>query len=548
MNIINLKKEITASKIKSAEKVKLREIEEETPNSFVAFADEGQHSFDVKITLDKSDNVIENNCECETKTKGYCGHEIALMLHILQSKTTVAKKKTVKIKPPTEIEILLQNISEVELKDWLKLYLKQNKETFLDLKLYFSNDKKEYSIDEVQTLIVDAITSVIGKRKKASAQENKKIAELLQKSLDPVLEFSKNNTLDRNGIAFYKAIHQLLFANYYNLLDSSTKYNKIIVDFLEKSTIYFNTNEEAKSWKEKMEKYCNAIFNNKINYMDFNIVKSMYSNATRNQKEIIAKYIVEKIEKLSSTKQFNTDIKMFFLEMFLENQCWESVIGFFEIEIYENKYNVLFLNLLKTTDPQLAADYCKKVIKHNYYDYYNEPYYVILQEIIEENGSKEELAKFKMFLLENGRKNYTDYAFIKENIKDEKVFSDFRKKLIKTFNFYYGEEEHQEVFLKILADEKDYKTMISRISQYTPASVILKYCDELFAFNKEKLIVELKNKLSKDHNEIASEKSELQLLEWMFSKYDKSYFASLKRMKFSNKKNEIYIVNKISLL
>ncbi len=46
MNIHNLEKNISSAKLKSADKVILREVEEEKNNRFIAFADEGDVSFD----------------------------------------------------------------------------------------------------------------------------------------------------------------------------------------------------------------------------------------------------------------------------------------------------------------------------------------------------------------------------------------------------------------------------------------------------------------------------------------------------------------------
>jgi SAM-dependent MidA family methyltransferase len=162
MNIYKLKENLSLAKLKASEKVKLREIEEESTNHFVAFADEGTDSFDIKIILDPEGNIVENECDCTTN--GWCEHKIALLQHISKSKNTTTKR-TPKQKAPTEIETLVDSVSTLELNNWIKLYLKKNKDTFMDFKLQFSPQKTDFTAAEIESKVQETIGSVIGKRK-----------------------------------------------------------------------------------------------------------------------------------------------------------------------------------------------------------------------------------------------------------------------------------------------------------------------------------------------------------------------------------------------
>ena len=75
INIHLLSKSIASTKLKNADKINIRELEEEGKNNFIAFADDGDNSFDVNVRIDEAGEVQELTCDCESKV--ICIHKIA---------------------------------------------------------------------------------------------------------------------------------------------------------------------------------------------------------------------------------------------------------------------------------------------------------------------------------------------------------------------------------------------------------------------------------------------------------------------------------------
>ena len=114
LNLKTLSKTISATKLKQSLKIVIRDVDEESKNKFVAYADDKNESYDVSIEIDENDDVLENNCDCEIK--GLCIHRIAFMVYLSNRKD---KPKTVRAKKQTPTEILVNGLDSKALKFWV---------------------------------------------------------------------------------------------------------------------------------------------------------------------------------------------------------------------------------------------------------------------------------------------------------------------------------------------------------------------------------------------------------------------------------------------
>lgn len=545
MNIHNLEKNISSAKLKSADKVILREVEEEKNNRFIAFADEGDVSFDIVIEIDNNGDLVDNNCDCGNN--GFCLHEIALLKNVSALKSTTPKKRKTKTKVLSSTEILLNTLPENEIRAWLLNYLEKNKEAQLAFTLEFDTQKKEFTVADVEKILVSTIQSVIGKRKSASAAENKKITDLLNKSFEPVIEFLKQNVHTILPYEFFNATAYKLIFYSNQLYDSSTRYKKFLKEFIDKIVIQFNQIQNIEIWKKIAVEYWDTFINAKnLYFFNRDFVVSTYVYANDEQKNIIAEHCIGYIKKwIKNNTAFSVDFNSILLKIVADTNRFEEVKDFFKPLKFENEYNIILLNELSKIDPYESLLYCHAIIQNNYYEEYNEPYYQIIDGILAKiPEDKYQMALYKLLKLERGFRNFEDYDFIKNNLKDKNVLNNLEKTLLKHLNYkIFKKQNEADLLFKILLDKNDYATMLASVDVFIPAVSILPHLLVLYNFNHDKLIIKLKKRLLdvfEDYNEY-----EIQLLDWMIKKYDKSYFADLKRKtNFRNKKNEITFLEK----
>ena len=87
-------------------KLIVRDIDELEKNTFVAYVDENDKSYDVKLVLDSALNVVEHSCDCDQI--GVCQHLVALANHLFENKKEKVVVKAVRKKKLTEIEQLIE--------------------------------------------------------------------------------------------------------------------------------------------------------------------------------------------------------------------------------------------------------------------------------------------------------------------------------------------------------------------------------------------------------------------------------------------------------
>lgn len=548
MNIYNLEKSIATSKLKNAEKIQLREIEEEHKNIFVAFADVDHSSFDIKIEIDDSGEVQNFSCECNSK--GVCLHTIALLKAIsnLKSKKKSTVKKT-RTKAPSALEILVNSISEQELKHWLMGFLSKNKEALLDFDLNFSEQKKSFTKQDVLDVVDQAIKTVIGKRKSASATENKKIVDLLQKSFEPILSFIQINISEPIVFDIFTGAVERFLEQYYYIFDSSTRYNKFFNQLKDKIIYSIHQIKDERIWEKTVSYYWNIFFNaDKLYDYKIDFIFDVYRESSIERKKIIGQQVVTKLKEWGNQdRRFSALYTQILLTIVIENNEFVQVKDFFKPKKFENNYNMVLLKELAKTEPNTSLDYCFNIIEDNYYEHFNEPYYELIEIIATNNNDMKSLAKLKKIKLHNGYGNYSDIPFIKEHLGNNSLDS-FEKKLIKEMKYYsIREDEDAEYYFSLLDKKKNYTQMLEVIDRNGfSASILLKYTDKLFEFNFDKLIIVLKNRLVDLKIDISKSQDEIDLLHWMLRKYDRSYFSNLRKRTFYYKPmNKTYLFDLI---
>ncbi|WP_298143923.1 SWIM zinc finger family protein [Flavobacterium sp.] len=441
------------NKLKLAKKLIVRDLDQTDKDTFVAYVDENKDSFDVQIVFDSKKNIMETNCDCENG--GICNHIIALAYFLSEEKTEkVTIKKTPK-KKLTEIELVLETVSNDDLRLWLAELLKKNKEIAFIFKNEF--DLKSAVIDEatIKKTIQDCISSVIGKRRRIETNELKKVTDSLQIALKPIEDFIFSTAIDGSKYKLVQARTNELVDFKRRYYISSPRVTKLIENIYNNLLLALFNIKDFEVWQTSMEFYYSLLFNNEMYTSDIELCRRIYENSKSNeiQKNAIARFVEQKFNAAHNDAQtdylgFNDELENLFLNIFLDNDLFAKHYSKFRPRRYHNDYNcTLIAALIKCGQFDKAEEYCIEQINRNVNESYDMPYVNFLIGIYEKKNDVQKLASL---LINYGKYIYDieKYHFIKANASPEKfkkyrqsVLSNARYALqngnVQAFEFYY---------------------------------------------------------------------------------------------------------------
>lgn len=521
----NYKNEVTKTALNKAEKLKVRDFDETDPNYFVAYVDEGADSFDVSVRIIGKDEIGLMNCDCESKSK-ICIHKVAFLNHLAQGKTTV-KVKTLKKRKLTPTEILLEEVDANDLKIWFQELINKNKDIEFLFVNEFSKATVSYDKEQVETIINNSIQSIVKNKKGIDNSELKKILEVLELVLKPVIAYCKDNLVKIET-------HDLLFVIYDELQkfdDRITLKTVKIVRLIEKIYKDIINNIEVISiestWKTILDYYIGNLdlkrtheFNHRLNNAIY-----FYETIVDEKRKILFSENLTKVFKQYSKSQ--EEFIRFALKVFSENKHFINVYQDFSSIMYANEYNLLLIEkLIEINKLSAAEQIAENSILVIYADNMKIPYWEALERIYLLVGNTEKLYYINYKLV------FVDFKFerfvkIKEQISPVE-FKKFRTKLLTTAkNSSYRNEPAIKLYLDIYKSENNYKQILSNINYRTPYYIVFEHKEELFLTDRKeflKVISMIENSYysSKTLNEDYS----LKMANWVLEKYDPIYLKS----------------------
>lgn len=527
--ILDLENQFLKQKINKAKKLPIRELEEEKKNNFVCFVDEENESYDVRIALNAKSEITEYSCECGSKD--FCMHLLAMGIFISESKTGKTETKKNPKKKVSEAEATMENLNSEELKSWLLEFFKKNKEAEVQFMLEFGEKKKDFSNSEILAIITNTIHSVVGKKKNLTAQDVKKIVDLLTKALQPVEQFLFQSADKEESIKKFVFLNEEITNYQMKVFFSSTRFDTFQERLRERFVTHLNAIKDFEQWKEIATKNWSIFLKGEesIPFHFYYLIKEMYHLADSPQKLYIAELVKKEILLwMENGFDLRTSLKEDLLQIIAENNFFAELQKYFPVEHYENSYNLKVIGEILKIDQEKAEKICKKIIESNVNDKYNVPYYDILEKIYEEKNNLGDLAyiKRKKFWEDPSIENY---VFIAENDKDSEQFKKFRNRILSGLKgSFYGYQENSDLYFAILDHEENYKKMLEAIDENTPTSKVNQYAEKLFLFNKQKFLNLVKSRTSWN----GSEDEENILADFLVLKYDVAQLQELFSKKF----------------
>jgi hypothetical protein len=524
VSLLNYANHFSKVLLSQAQKVNIRDFDEPTTKHFVAYADDKSVSYDVSISLDAKKNIIESTCDCD-QGGGWCVHKIAFTVYLyeLKFKKPIRKARAKKVDPT---EALLNQIESEELKSWLLSILKKNSELAFLFENEFNPTQKIFVAEDINLIIENSIKSVIGKRKSIQTNELKKLVDILDVSLQPVVDFMLDNTQKPDKMLLLFKINNILLAFNDNMYVTSVK----IIRYIEKiNHTYFSTInniQDFNAWKIQFEYFFNnTCLDNKLaSETMLKILKNTYDyceNIPLKKDFVIQKLILLGTKSSTNHLKYFSNFHLFVLDIYINHDLLKSYPKQFTARVFENEYNhKLIKALLAIKDYENAAEICKKCINDNVNELYDVPYIDFLRNIYTTTNQVNSLVLLvKKSILNNF--SVEDYQLLQEHL-DEGELKRIRSSIIASLKAKsYSDESYIKNYFEILALDSDYNKMISAISYGVSYEVVYPYREELYKANKvffwNKLII-----LDAHTYYLSAEKKELitMFAKWALERYD----------------------------
>ena len=491
ISLLDITKVFPSTLIKKSEKLTARDIDEESPNHFVAYVDDGDASFDVKIVLNSKKEVIENSCDCDSNIL-FCTHKLTLLLALV-SKKLPQLVKAVRKRKQTETEIILDDVAHDELKIWIVDIFKKNK----DLELLFLNEFKKsnesFTADDIKILIKNAVKSVLKNRKNIDASQLKKTLELLESSLNPVMKNIIVEVAKPEAMRLFEAVMEGLINFEENVYVNSVKIQR----FIEKLGIQYLAAiyniKDIDVWKAICKNVFSIFLPNETRTIHLYHLKFIYDFYDKIPPDYDKKlYYAEQwitLLKYSNQQKFTQfpDINQFVIKICLELGIFDKYYSLFSPIKHQNEHNEkLFEALLSIKKYDIVEIYAKAQINNNSEKKYNLSYFGFLKTIYKLQGKDDEFMKIALDSI-LADFDFETYQFVKN--KRPKEFVSFKKNIYKYSNsaFQINNCAAESLFIKIFSEERDVQAMAKYLPEIKNLSVFNDFFEQFAKISKANL-------------------------------------------------------------
>jgi len=488
LTLKDFKKQFDAVTIRSAEKLTVRELEENPKGTFICFVDEKSDSWDVSIGIDKKGNVTQYSCDCGQSGAKPCLHNIAAVLKIgLQERAT--QKETKKLAKEAPAILLLKQVEEEPLKVWVKEILLSHKDLQLAFFHHFSGEDAQYKNGDATKITQDAIKSIISSnKKKVEISELKKIADLWKKVHEPIVAQYVANPVSAEN---FQLIQELITAcNSFNdnILTNSNKLTKYIESVTDQVASHLVLLPDADFVKATMH-YLSYFISRKTASKTFlSILENAFDLVELPRQKLLAEVLVQQLSSVDFNSFYHGQyLNTLVLHVLEKTDLFKTYAQLCKPIEFNNDYNIKLIRLLMSIDNYpLAEKYCIEQVNKNYYQEYNVPYWQLLREIYRIKGLQKGVDKISELLLPYSFE-LVDFQKIIEGLSSEEEKKKYRAAFLsKVRSKSRGGHIGATTFLFQLFDqEQNYNKILNEINHYTPYSLLLEYFDVLMRHNKE---------------------------------------------------------------
>lgn len=514
---------------------KVRELEEIEKRKFIAFVDDGPDSFDVAITLSTdAKSVSTHTCDCDDG-EGFCAHQYAVLSKIKDGPSESADSITIKKlrkKKLTEVEIILDEVSDSDLRSWLQAELAVNKELEFKFKSAFIKTETRLTAKEFDEKCAEIIKTTMGKRKTIDPS-------LLPRILDLV------NIVIESGASVFSA--HLVSNESYELQVAIGSFHAELQYMLKKTTTRIVTN--YKRITEKIGAHILLLspadqikyFHSFAQFLDqggknIHFAFQQFIDLLSNLSDEV---LVDTLSTFSTYKSAFSKLEQTTLISLLDEiekrDLFSKTSDFFETKRYENAYNLRLMSLLlKAGKYKKVISFCAKAVKENHHAIYSIPYLKLMIPALEAAGEQDEVidAKLKLFKAQPNYENYMstknsnlsadqeealEYEFYKFQLTPNTA--NYQNLLDLKFNVWMNTERETDVIRKMS-------------SSLTAVFTALPFLPRLYKVDKTQLLKKIIEAIDKSQYSEYDEEDVHALVDFITSNYSKDDLAPYVRHSF----------------
>jgi hypothetical protein len=390
--------------------------------------DEGESSFDVALELQPDGTASQMQCECNADGK-ICRHLAALLLHLSNDQKPIPQKKVKKAKQQP-FELLLEEVDPARLRQWLHEILSKNKDMQLAFTRHFTSANRIYTPEDAAPLAQEGRKAILKSRKKTHVSEIKKLTELWDSLLTPLLEQSLKDISSYTGFDLLDSLINAVIKEQFGFHHTGNQILKYLQKNLNRAAESIRSLATEDAFERSITLFTEQIaidFHKKGNlYMLFLIELSETCDTAR--RKIIAEHLVGVYEKTPhAAVNLPIDTSISLLSLATATGVLKEKPTAFETIYHENKYNIKLIHaMMGIGEYNRAEKICTEQIRRNIHRAFDIPYQQCLGEIYLLTGKPEEYRKIALKLL-SVRFNVQDYHTLMGMTEDEK----FRKAISK---------------------------------------------------------------------------------------------------------------------
>ena len=481
--------------LKHKGKYQVRECEEGEKGRYIAYVDDGPESYDVSVTISSKGEVVEHNCDCGNAST-LCKHRLALLQHL--SEDTKPKARSKAKHKENKTEALLNQLSEDELRTWVKELLLKNKDLELSFSQRFSRAQLQYTPAEAEKLTNNAIKITIGSKRNIDATLLKKVTDLLAEVHAPIIERYSSQIAEEAGFLLLHSTIEACDKFSARINTNSNRISKYIEITLQRTVAAIHNLQTEAAFENAVGYFVRHLTTEdgavRIYYLKH--LKNIGDLSSEARQLLVIAMLAKHYKGLATGNFYNYGqyTKLLF-DMVERANLLEAFYEIFEPIRYDNTYNCKLIKLLIDHEELPKAErLCKQQISANVRGEFDIPYLELLKEIYTKADSEEGLCEVLSELLP-----YTysvdDFYFVSERIEEQErqklrsgIMSRARN-ASRNFDsaaaaFYYA----------VLDREGKYKKMIEVIDNYIPYRIIVQYFEPMARTDRSLLLAAILNR------------------------------------------------------
>jgi len=490
LTLTNFQTVISKPQLTKASRLAVRECDEVSKGEFVAYVDEGDESYDVKLKFNTKAELKEHACDCG-KRSPFCLHKTALLLHLTKgtAKTKTGVKRARKM---SKTEALLKDIEHDALIAWLANLLGKNKEVELSFLHHFTVTEKEYDPPEVERVTNEAIKAVVKSKWDIDRTSIKQLIALWTTIHEPIVKAYLANVTNKTS-----------FLNFHTILECCIRFNlerghsklieKYVSGLLKQSSDFVHELENEDAWFTATNHFVKLLTQDldhvRMHYLLY--LQDLIERASPGRSSRLVKTLVEEYK--SNRKQLysaeNYTISIFNLAK--QYNLPADYQDIFRPLTWRNKYNEDLIRLLiRDKHIRLAEKHCLQQIRANVQHDYNLPYLSLLKELYIEEENEEGLARIipQLFPLSF---DFTDYQYLASYMSDAQKKTWRATALSKARNIQHRSPAAEEFCFLLSDSEGTYKKMIDYIQAPVPYHLVARYMEPMLMAGKDELLRKL---------------------------------------------------------